>query len=378
MIYHLVSNFRWTERSEPAADLVLGQCESGAEARLVCGRNRAREEDSVAYQARRKGLDPTVLEFPKHFRWRAAYHDIRALRGLLAQTGGQHVFHSHLPNAQLMAVLTTSRCHPRALVVHSHYDPDGASIPLRTRVYAAAGTRGWVVISPRAAATLVNRYGVPSEQVAVIEPPVDVERFQAPQITSGAARARFGLSPDDVVVGLVTRIGTNRGILPMLQALQRIGPQCPGLRCLVIGRGDIAGAITKPAAELGISERIVLGGYCRDDQLVAAYRAMDVYGYMQPGTDKSCRAIREAMSAGVAVVGRRMGYIPDLVREGETGLLFADTDGLASALQSLYADRQKCIHMGQAAAADAAARFDRKQQGQKVLAFYQRLLAARA
>ncbi len=372
---HIVSNFRWTERSEPAADLVLGLCELGVRTQFLCGElTRGSREDSVAFQARRKGLDPIVLQLPKHFRVQAAIRDVPALRHLVQEQDAQ-VLHTHLPNAQLTAVLACGRRKPgRPLIVHSVYEPDGADIPLRNRLFSLPGTSGWIVISETARDRLTSRYGILPERILVLEPPVDVNRFQNPGLARTDARQTFGLSPDEFIVGLVSRIGLNRGLDLLLKALARIKNDCPQLRALIVGRGEVDGAVSRPAAELGISDRIVLAGYCREDKLVAAYRAMDLFSYMQPGTDKSCRAIREALAAGVPVVGKNTGYIPQLVRENVTGFLFEnDPADLARVLLQAYRQRDRLPAMSRNAAADATARFNRKTQAARVLAFYRHL-----
>jgi len=369
-IYHVISNFRWTERAEPAADLACGQQACGADAGLICGRNRLAEEDSVAFQARRKGLDPIVLELPKHFRLKAAWKDIRAIRALVREQQVD-VLHSHLPNAQLTNVLACGRVRNTPLIVHSVYEPDGKAMPLRNRIFSFAGTHGWVVVAAEARNCLTQRYGIAPERILLLEPPVDIERFQT---TTRNVRATFGLAPDDVVVGLVSRIGTNRGVDLLLKAIALIKAECPRLKALIVGRGEIEGAVKQPAAELGISDRIVLAGYCRGEKLVAAYRAMDIFSYMQPGTDKSCRAIREALAAGVPVTGKRTGFIPTLIREDETGRLFEnDPADLARVLKEQYLDPDSRTRMARAAAIDAASRFDRHQQGQHTINFYKHL-----
>jgi hypothetical protein len=67
-ILHLLSNWKWTEISEPAVDLALAQKNLGASIEFVCGRGPAdRSKRRVDYNARIKKLDPVhVLEIPKH------------------------------------------------------------------------------------------------------------------------------------------------------------------------------------------------------------------------------------------------------------------------------------------------------------------------
>ncbi len=370
-ILHLLSNFRWTERAEPAADLVLGQQAIGLDARLACGKSRAKLEDSIEFQARQKGLEPVVFEMPKHFRVGATWNDVRAIRNYLAQHPVD-VLHSHMLNAHLMAVLIAARMKQPPLVVHSMYEPSLARRSLRTRWICRPRTDGWILIGDQARNELEEAYGVPAWRMLVSTPPVDVKRFQTKPDTD--PREIFGIPPNAFVVGLVMRMGVNRGVDLFLKALRLIKEDCPELRGLLIGRGEMDEAVHQPAAELGVSDRLIIGGYCRWEKLVAAYKAMDVFAYVAPGTDKSCRAVREALSAGVPVTAVRVGYLPELVDEGRTGRLCEPTpEAMAETLKSLYDDRASCRAMAKQAEAQSRERFSPDGQATRVAEFYEAL-----
>ncbi len=367
-ILHLLSNFRWTERAEPAADLVLGQQGIGLDARLACGKSRAKLEDSIEYQARQKGLEPVVFEMPKHFRVGATWNDVRALRSYLIENPAD-VLHSHMPNAHLMAVLVAAHLAKPPLVVHSMYEPNLARRSFRTRWICRPRTDGWILISDQARDELEEHYGVPAWRMLVSTPPVDVERFQAKPKTD--TRETFDIPPDAFVVGLVMRMGVNRGVDLFLKALQLLKDECPQMRGLLIGRGEMEAAVHQPAAQLGVADRLIIGGYCRWEKLVAAYHAMDVFAYVAPGTDKSCRAVREALAAGVPVAAVGVGYLPELVDEGRTGRLCEPTpEAMAVALKSLYDDRAACRKMAKQAEEQARARFSPTGQATRVAEFY--------
>jgi glycosyltransferase involved in cell wall biosynthesis len=374
-VLHLVSNFRWTERAEPAADLTLGQQALGVRAELVCGRQRLLWEDSIECQAAIKGLQPRVLDFPKHFALSAAWRDIRSLVDWI-RTERIDVLHTHLPNAHLMATMARARVRQKPLMVHSVYEPDGASLNFRSRWISAPRTDGWVVISDGAAAALQERYAVEADRVLTLVPPVDVERFRHSPLD--APRQSFGLASESFVVGAVMRLGVNRGIHVLIHAVALVKDRCPDLQCLIVGRGDIENAVERPARQLGIRDRITLGGYCRRDKLVAAYHAMDVFAYLKPGTDQSCRAVREAMAAGLPVVASRVGFLPELVDEGETGHLFdPQPEALAVVLERLYRDREAVRRLGEQAGAHAREQFAPQKQARRVTEFYARLGACR-
>lgn len=372
-VAHIVSNFRWTECSEPAVDLALAQRELGGTVTFVCGKNLRMPEDSIEYQAPRKGLEPVIFEMTKHFRLRPALRDICRLRNLISERGID-VFHCHMSNAHLLVSLAVQKRPNRPLVIRHCYNPEGLENNLRLKLFCLRNTDGVIAVSSNARIRITKRLQWPSEKVAVIEPGIDVARFADRHDIP--ARESFGLSKDHFVVGMVTAVGRRRRIDIVLEAIQRIASRFPYLRFLLVGRGKIEDIVKKPAKNLGIEDRLILAGYCRDDRLVSAYRAMDVLAYTMPGTDKSCRTVREAMASGVPVVASRVGFLTELIDDGVTGRLTDPTpEGFAKALAALAENRKLCEQMSFSVRETAKIRFSRRLQAERTLAFYEQLIS---
>lgn len=371
-IVHLISNFRWTERSEPATDWALGQREGGATVTLVCGRNRGRLEDSIEYQASRKGIEPLTFHMRKHFRWLSAFGDIRQLRRLLKEKPVD-VIHCHMENAHLLGALAKPRGPQAPRCVATLYDPEGPDHSGRFRRICAPRTDGWIVVSERARQRLIANFGVSGDRVEIIVPPVDVERFRP--AVEGGGKPLFALAEDDVVLGMVARFAAKRRVDLMLDAVKRIADRCPRLRCLLVGRGVVDEVVVQPAESLGIRDRMVVAGYCRWEKLVQAYSAMDMLVYPVPGTDASARTVREAMASGLPVIAGRVGILPDLIEEGVNGLIADLTpESFAEAILSLYEDETRRRALGQAARKTAEMNYSRRVQADKALAFYRRIM----
>jgi len=376
-ILHLLSNWKWTEISEPAVDLALAQKKLGAEVEFVCGRGPAdRSKRRVDFHARLKKLDPIhVLDMPKHFRLLPAAKDYAKL-GPILQRFQPDVIHCHKSNAHLLGFL--SRGLSKApLIVRSCYDPAGPRYDIRSRFLYRFGTEGMVVINERSKQTILVRNGFAPETVQVIEPGIDLDRF-SPQRKISEDQQGFGLQADSFVVGVVSRIRDSRRLDISLKAIAALAERFAQLQLLLVGRGR-EGAVQKvvetPAREMGILDRIVMAGYCDGDRLVAAYRAMDVLVYANPGSDKSCRTVREAMAAGIPVIAPGTGFLPDLIDDQVTGRLM-DISGqdLANILEELIRDEVKLHEMGRRSIKTAVLRFPPMLQAEKTLNFYHKLL----
>lgn len=373
-VLHLLSNWKWTERAEPATDLALAEKRLGANVGLVCGRKPEMMEASVEYHASRKGLNAVALEMPKHFRLGAALRDSRAIRRMIADTD---VAHCHMPNDHFTAWLARRGAAGRSAIVRSCYEPEGLERGLRSWFLYGRQADGVVVISLEAKRDAVERMGLPAERVEVIEPGIDVERFSAP-LAPEASRCRFGLAPEHLVIGIVTRIRRSRRVDVALGGFREVAGRFPEARFLIVGRGredSVESEVRAPARRMGLEGKVILAGYCADEALVAAYRAMDVLVYPVPGTDGSCRTVREAMAAGVPVVASKTGFLPNLVQDGVTGrLVELSADSFAACLVELCGDRQRLRAIGCAAGETARRRFPLELQGRKTLAFYRRIL----
>ena len=375
-VLHLLSNKKWTERAEPATDLVRAQCELGVRAQLACGRwdRPDRLDNSVEVQARRKGVEPILLELTKHFRLSPARRDVGQLRDRIDREEID-VLHAHMENAHLLAVLAARRSRRRPCVVSSHYDPTPPRAGLRARGLYRFGTDGVVVIDEETAGAFSSRFGFPACRVAVIEPGIDLALFDPARNLDGG-RAEFGLTPEDLVLGMVTRIRADRRLDLAIGALNELRDEFPSLRLLIIGRGEGEPDMRALADSLGLGDRVVWGGYRRADELVTAYRAMDLLIYPAPGTDKSCRTIREAMAAGIPVAGARTGFVRKLIDPDRTGGLFEPgSDELVGLLRRTCADRAALAAMGEAARVAAMERFSLQHQAQRTLDFYASLLS---
>jgi glycosyltransferase involved in cell wall biosynthesis len=126
---------------------------------------------------------------------------------------------------------------------------------------------------------------------------------------------------------------------------------------------------------MGLNDIIMLPGYQRGDDFVRTIASMDVNVYLVPGTDGSCRAVRETMAMGVPTIASQRGMLPELVGDDERGLVIDDTpQNLANAIIALANDRKRCISFGQHARRFAVEHFSLDRQAGIVGGIYRELM----
>ncbi len=376
-ILHLLSNWKWTERSEPAVELALAQQALGANVCFVCDRSPTNVSKAVAPYAAARGVKSIVeLHLPKHFCLYSLYGDVFRLRRLI-QSFNPHIVHYHMPNAHLLGTLAgmTNGSFKR---VRSCYTPYGPKRDLRSRFLYGHHTDGLVVIGRKAKARTTRSYNFPRNNILIAEPGIDLDRF-SPKRKVPLFREDFGLGHENFVIGIVTRIRQSRRIDVALGTVRLLSERFPNIRLLIVGRGREGAkeeVVDGPSRTLGITDKVILPGYCEGDRLVAAYRAMDVLVYPMPGTDQTCRTVREALASGVPVIAPKIGFLPELLEDGINGrFIELSAQGLAGTLEELIKNPERLGQMAENAAKGAKERFSTYRQARKVLAFYEQLLS---
>ena len=213
--------------------------------------------------------------------------------------------------------------------------------------------------------TAVNR-----EHLAALAPPgrvelayhgIDLARFPA---ASAPARARDGRNPADPVVILsVARLVEKKGTEVLLEALARVSPKLHW-KLVLVGGGPLQERLQRRAHDLGIHARVSWKGPLAQQELLAEYRNADVFALASRvardgDRDGLPNVLMEAQSQGIACVATRVSAIPELLRDGQTGVLVEERDpvGLASALDALIANPARRRALGQAGQARVAESF---------------------
>lgn len=174
-----------------------------------------------------------------------------------------------------------------------------------------------------------------------------------------AARAKFGLPADGLVIGLFSQLVAHKGALDFVRAAQLAAEQEDGLWFLIAGRGSRAfvALLEHEIADGPAAGRIrVVPPQPGIWELLAA---VDAAAITTLWPDPLPRVVMEAMAVGLPVVGYGGGGVPEMVADGETGLLVetGDVDALAEAFARLGRDAELRRRLGAAGAHRAAELF---------------------
>ena len=297
--------------------------------------------------------------------------DAAALLGLLAtiRRAEAAVVHTHSSVDSWLGGLA-GRLLRRAVVRSRH-----VSIPVRRSRALVYRLAHRIIASGEAVKAMLVAAGVPAARVHVIPAGVDTRRFR-PGLSGRRVREEFGLKGP--VVGLVANLRGSKGHAVFLEAAREVRAAAPDTRFLIVGDGVAAGRIRRLVAEQGLDDVVTLTGFRRDIPEIMA--ALDVLVLPSTRTEAIPQVVIQALAVGTPVVATTFGGIPEIVRDGETGILVApgDAGALAGAIRAALAEPERARAMARAGQALVHREFTLDQTMAKTLGVYAQALAVRA
>ncbi len=194
--------------------------------------------------------------------------------------------------------------------------------------------------------SLVRYEKLPSKKIEVIYNGVDAERFNA-GFDKIAKRMDLGLTKTDIVLGMVARFAPIKNHRMLLTSFAEVLRNIPNAKLLLVGDGELKGNCERLAVKLGIEKRVTFLG--RRDDIPGLLSIFDIY-VLSSIAEATSFTLLEAMAAGLPVVAVKAGGNPEIVINGETGIL-TPTDNpaeFARAVVSLINNSEKRRQMGEA------------------------------
>ncbi len=182
---------------------------------------------------------------------------------------------------------------------------------------------------------------VPRQRVSVIRSGFPVARFEAAGHDAAAARARLrrdiGAPQEAPVIGMVACLKPQKSPQTFVDVAARVAATIPAARFVLVGDGDLRGAVEARAGELGLRERFHFLGWRRDVPQIMAGLDVFLLTSLWEGLPK---VIPQAIAVGVPVVATAVDGTRDILEEGVNGLICSagDVAGLAERTLRLLRD----------------------------------------
>ena len=258
----------------------------------------------------------------------------------------------------------------RPLIVHTHTAKAGtlgriaallAGVPIRVHTYHGHVLHGYfgkwksavfitierllgrfttqiIAISALQQRELAMYLRIPAERIRVIPLGLELEAVRAGDRKAACAEFRrsVGARDDDYLIGIVGRFVPIKNHSLALEALQELAPQHERLRLVLVGGGELEGALRAEVSQRRLTDHVIFAGW-RDD-LAAVYAGCDAIA-LTSNNEGTPVCLIEALAAGCDVIATEVGGVADVLEGGRLGRMVpaGDASSLANAFAEIVA-----------------------------------------
>lgn len=299
-------------------------------------------QSAVAFPTGAKAIDrlkdiADVVELPS----RAAF-DPRSIIRLVkyCRENKIEILDAHSSGGMSLALSVKKRLPHLKLVVHRR-----TAFPIRQNwfsrnKYLNPLVDKYVCISG-AIGDILLEYGIKKEKIVTVKSAID-ESSYAKYSTSDLKtqwRKKFGIDANEVVIGCASALTEEKGHDTIIKACRILSDKKINFKCLIAGEGPLEDVLKNEVKLLQLDKNFVFTGFIKD--IYGFLCALDVL--MMPSRSEGLgTTLLEGAFAGCAIIGSRVGGIPEIIKQGETGLLFSVNDEieLAEGLEKLIGSQQ--------------------------------------
>jgi glycosyltransferase involved in cell wall biosynthesis len=327
---------------------------------------------------RAEGADVHLIDVNRLFRLDGAWRLYRLLR-----RERPDVLHTHTAVAANVIARVIGRLARVSVVAHMHIENHFRRNRVLRAIYRtldnwSAGLAAAVLVVSDDTRRAFEEQGYPAELIETVHNGIDLEGIET---GSNGVRAELGV-PDGVpLIGEVGRLCDVKGQRELIEAMALLRDRGRDARVVLVGEdleqgGAYRELLERKARELDVDSRVIFAGYRGD--VPAVLDAMDLF-VLPSWIEGLPLVLLEAMAHRLAVVATPVGGTPELVVDGETGILVPphDPPRLAGAIAELLEDAGRRRELGEAGFRRVAERFSADEMERRVLGVYDRIAERR-
>ena len=218
--------------------------------------------------------------------------------------------------------------------------------------------------------TTVN--ALPRDRYEMIYNGIDLSRVSRDNGRSARFRERFAIPKDRTIVGQVSWIIAEKGISDFLETARLVSSRRDDVQFVLAGEGAPREQYMKDAAAMGLGDRLTFTGMVEDPFGEGVFHAFDVVCQFSRWEEVFGWMIAEAMAHQTPVVATRVGGIPELITDGQSGYLVerGDAESMSERVLELVNDPAARARMGQAARQTVETKFDLKSNVAQLIRSY--------
>ncbi len=335
-IYHVVPSLNVGGRERLLVDIVKKHDRDRFDVGLCCLRksgalaDRLKDEgiEIEVFNKKDSGVDKGLyLRLARFFRERRA-----------------DIVHTHNPGSMIYGVVGAilSRRNPVTVNTEHGYEYSIGRLKRRTEAFLCRWIDMNICVS-RALEAQLSMLGYPADKLMTLYNGIDMTAFPV-NGGIGALRKMHGFHEEEFLVGNVARLAKVKNHRMLLDAMGIVLKEVPA-KLVIVGDGELRSELEALADKLGISDNVVFAG---TTERVGEYLAMMDIFVLSSLSEGISLTILEAMASSKAVVATDVGGNPEVIVDGETGILVpsGSSSALADAIVRLLKDRPRAGAMG--------------------------------
>ena len=255
-------------------------------------------------------------------------------------------------------------------VFHSYFGPLKTRLFLLIEQLLAHLTDRIITISPLQRQEILG-YGIASpDKIVIISLGFELELFLTNDSLRGQVRTELGLDNSLNLVGIVARLTEIKNHRLFLEAAALVHDRCDSVHFLIVGDGELRVELEQQTKSLGLDGVVSFLGWREDMPSIYADLDLVVLTSHNEGTPVT---LIEAQAAGCPVIATKVGGVPDVVIDKETGYLVppGDARALAGAIVKILSDDSR--KLGQAGRQMVEEKFSLARQVRDIEIFYKGL-----
>ena len=322
-VLHINTSYGWRGGENQVYLLLKGLKERGVESFLVTP-----PQSKLGEKIKREGIPVKEIVFKGEIDLIAISHILR-----FSRWAGVNIFHAHTSHAHTLAGIS-GRVMKKKIVVTRRVDfpPRG---PLSRWKYKNLADR--IIVISRCIEEVMKKTGVNEERLRYVPSAINVEWLEKRKDPSYLFK-EFPLHHP--ILGCVAHLTDHKGHIYLLKALPYVLKEFPQTTLLLVGKGELENYLKKEVKKLGIEKNVIFTGFREDVPEILSILDLFVLPSHMEGLGTS---LLDAQYLGIPVVSTYAGGIPEIVKDGETGILVPPRDekSLGEAIVNLLKDKKK-------------------------------------
>lgn len=303
----------------------------------------------------------------------------RALKKILRATQPE-ILHLHFVSFLNLYSWTAWTNSVKQIFFTDHHSRPAGHIQKTAPLWKRAAAR--VINWPLTRVICVSRYGydcmtaldpLPRRRFEMIYNGVDLSRVKCEAGRAQAFRQRYAIPAERSIVTQVSWIIPEKGIADFLETARLVLQRNRNVQFVLVGDGALRPEFMQAADSIGIGNHLTWTGMVEDPFGEGVFEAADVVCQFSRWEEVFGWMIAEAMAHGKPVVATRVGGIPELIDEGESGFLVdrGDTRAMAERVMRLLSDAELRQRLGAKGQESVQQRFSLKENVSKLIDCYQ-------